>query len=214
MTSSPRSFTIGTVGSGHMAGPLGRLWAARGHRVLFGSRDPDKARALAAQVGFGAEGGSQADAVAFGQVVLLATPWADTEAIVRGLPPLAGKVVIDVTNPFHPERGLLVGPETAGAERIAALAPGAHVVKAFNHIHFTVLETPVIGGQVASAFYCGDDAGAKATVRTLIEAIGFAPVDVGPLHYALYLEAMAVLWISMAFLQGMGTDFTFTLLRR
>jgi predicted dinucleotide-binding enzyme len=205
--------TIGTIGTGRMAGTLGRIWAANGHRVMFGSRDPAKARALAAETGHDAQGGSQTEAAVFGEVVLLATPWTGAQAAVQNLP-LDGKVLIDVTNPYHPDQGLLVGHTTSAAELIAARAPGARVIKAFNAIHFTNLDHPDFDGQKPAVFYCGDDPHAKGIVRELIEATGCTPVNVGPLRRARYLEPLAALWIDLAFQERWGTDFAFMVLGR
>ena len=213
MTTPATPLHIGTIGTGRMAGTLGRIWAASGHQVMFGSRDPEKARTLAAETGHGARGGSQAEAAAFGEVVLLATPWAGAQAAVQDLP-LDGKILIDVTNPYHPDQGLVVGHTTSAAELIAARAPGARVVKAFNTIHFTRLDHPDFGGLKPSIFFCGDDAEAKDVVRRLIEATGGTPVDVGALRRARYLEPLGALWIDLAFQDRWGTDFTFMVLGR
>ena len=97
---------------------------------------------------------------------------------------------------------------------MARWAAGAKVVKAFNTIGAQHMANPRFGGQSASMFICGDDAAAKKTVATLAEALGFEPVDAGPLTQARLLEPLAMLWISMAYAYGHGANIAFRLLRR
>jgi hypothetical protein len=87
-------------------------------------------------------------------------------------------------------------------------------VKAFNTTGAHNMADPRFGGQSASMFVCGDDAGAKRTVAALAEALGFEPVDAGPLTQARLLEPVAMLWISMALAHGHGPGIAFKLLRR
>jgi predicted dinucleotide-binding enzyme len=150
---------IGVIGTGNMGGGLGKQWAAKGHQVLFGSRDPQKAKELARAAGPSASGGTYAEAVRHGEVVLLATPWSATLDTVRSLGSLTGKVIIDCTNPLTPDfMGLAIGHTTSAAEEIAKAAPGAHVVKAFNFIFAPVVEAgPQFGSQNATVCICGDD---------------------------------------------------------
>jgi 8-hydroxy-5-deazaflavin:NADPH oxidoreductase len=127
----------------------------------------------------------------------------------------ADKILIDATNPLLPDlSGLALGTTTSAAEQIAAWAPGAHVVKAFNTIGFNIMAQPRFGQDRALLFYCGDDAQAKNTVAQLASTIDFDPVDAGPLKQARLLEPFAMLWISLAFSQGFGREFAFKLLKR
>ncbi|HEV2688952.1 MAG TPA: hypothetical protein VGV35_10365, partial [Bryobacteraceae bacterium] len=96
----------------------------------------------------------------------------------------------------------------------ASWAPGARVVKAFNTIGSMNYGNARFGAQRADGFYCGDDPGAKALVRQLIEDIDMEPVDVGPLRNARLLEPLAMLWIDLAVNQRQGTNHAFKLLRR
>src|SRR4051794_13987718 len=133
---------IGIIGAGNVGGTVGRRWAARGPDVLFGVRHPDddKTRRLVAAVGPRARAGTVAAAASFGEVVVLATPWPATESAVRAAGDLAGKAVIDCTNPLTPDvSGLEVGFGTSGAEQVARWAAGARVVKAFNTTGFKVM---------------------------------------------------------------------------
>ena len=207
---------IGIIGTGRMGSTLGKLWAAKGHYVRFGSRDPQKAQSLAKSLGEeNLSGGTVSDAVKFGEVILLATPWAAAAEVVKGAGSFEGKFLIDCTNPISPGGGgLAVGHTTSAAEEIAKWATRAKVVKAFNSIYWENLETPLFGTQNASLFFCGDDEEAKKIVANLGTDIGFDPVDSGPLINARYLEPLAFLWIDLAFARGLGTGIALKLLRR
>jgi predicted dinucleotide-binding enzyme len=142
----------------------------------------------------------------------LATPWAATLDAVRAAGDLAGKVVVDCTNPVGPglRHGLASG---SAAEAIAAQVPAATVVKAFNTAGFEVYADPRFGAETATLFLCGDDAAAKETVAGLARELGMAPVDCGPLAQSRRLEELALLWISLA-AQGQGRAHAFRLMRR
>lgn len=117
---------IGVLGTGRMAGNLGKLWAAQGHQVFFGSRETQKARALAESVGPNVRGGTLAEAAAFGEVILLAVPWLAAEATLKTLGSLAGKILVDITNAIKPSEA---GPQlaldylTTSAEMMPRLKP-------------------------------------------------------------------------------------------
>ncbi|MEZ5351916.1 MAG: NADPH-dependent F420 reductase [Bryobacteraceae bacterium] len=207
---------IGIIGSGNVGGALGARWAAAGHQVLFSSRNPgsEEMRALLAKAGGNSRAATSAETAEGSDVILIATPWAATRAVVEGLS-LAGKVVIDATNPLRPSLdGLEVGMDTSGAEQVAQWAPGALVVKAFNTIGFNIMESPRFGDRGAALFYCGDDAGAKGVVHQLASELGFEAHDAGPLRQARLLEPFALLWISLALVHGYGREIGFSLLRR
>jgi NADPH-dependent F420 reductase len=204
---------IGIVGTGNIGGTLGRRWAAA-HDVVFGVRSPgdEAVRAVVDQAGHGARALGVAEAAAFAEVLVIATPFGAVLDVVRAAGDLAGKVVVDATNPVGP--GLRHAlPSGSASDAIAAAAPGARVVKAFNTAGFEVLGDPAFGGESASLFLCGDDAGAKRAVADLAVELGLDPVDCGPLAQARRLEELALLWISMA-AQGQGRGHAFRLLRR
>ena len=208
---------IGTIGAGNIGGTLGRAWAATGHQVVFGVRDPrgPKVQELVTATGGKARAASPAEAAAHGEVVLLATPWAAAQAALRGAGDLTGKILVDATNPLRPDlSGLTLGHTTSAAEEVARWAPGAKVVKAFNTIGAQHIANPRFGTQSASMLICGDDLAAKKTVLLLAESLGFDPVDAGPLRQARLLEPLAMLWISLAYAYGHGPDIAFKLLRR
>jgi len=208
---------IAVIGTGSVGGTLGKGWAAKGHKVIFGSRrpgDPD-IKKLLEKAGAGARALPPANAAAESEVVALATPWDATQRAIAGLGDLSAKIVLDVTNPILPGlAGLELGTTDSGGEAVARWAAGALVVKIFNTTGYGNMADPVYAGERATMFYCGDDGRAKAAAKQLAEDLGFEPADVGPLSQARYLEALAMLWISMAAKYGYGRDIAFRLMRR
>lgn len=191
---------VGVIGCGRMGRAVGALLSRAGNEVRFGSSDAARAEAVAREVGGGATGGTYRDAAAFGEVVVLAAVWPGIDQTLAAAGPLEGKVLVDCTNPEAEEGGeLLLGPDDSGAERIARLAPGARVVKAFNHVYAQVLDRgPDFGGAAASVFLCGDDADAKAAVGELVDRIpGMRWVDCGPLSAARILEPLTAVLIAV-----------------
>ncbi len=208
---------IAIIGAGNVGGTLGRGWAKKGHDIFFGVRHPqeDKSRKLLQSIGPNAQAGTVSDAAAFGEIVVLATPWPATEAAVNEAGDLTDKVVIDCTNPLKPDiSGLAFGYNTSAAEQVAHWAKGAKVFKAFNTTGYNIMANPVINGTRTVMFVCGDDAATKPKVLQLATDIGFDAVDAGPLTQARLLEPWAMLWISLAFKGSVGRDFGFALLRR
>jgi 8-hydroxy-5-deazaflavin:NADPH oxidoreductase len=207
---------IGIIGAGNVGGTLGARWARNGHAVAFGVRDPNStgARELLQKAGSGTAT-TMADAAKSADVLLVSTPWGVTKQVLEGLGDLSGKIVIDATNPLLPDlSGLSLGTTTSAAEQVAQWASGARVVKAFNTVGFNIMADPSFGASRALLFYCGDDAAAKQTVKSLAAELGFDPEDAGPLRQARLIEPFALLWISLAYGQGYGREFAFQLLRR
>jgi hypothetical protein len=148
-------------------------------------------------------------------VVLLAVPWGVTREILEGVGDWNGKILLDCINPLKSDfSGLDLAPGTSTAERIAAWAPGAKVVKAFNTVGDAVMADPWFGGQKASMFYCGDDAEAKRLVSGLTAELDMEPVDAGPLRNACHLESLAMLYIHLAIFGGWGAQCGFKLIKR
>jgi len=177
---------IGLIGAGQVAQAFARKAIDAGHHIVFSnSRGPDSLAALAAGFGPQASAGTVLEALEQ-PMVLLALPWPRVEAALRALPPWRGQILIDASNAFAGAgQGDPVAVAGAGtsSERVAALAPGARVVKAINAIFMVNFEKPpVVGGMRRVAFVSGDDRAAKATVADLLESFGFAPVDLGALH--------------------------------
>lgn len=202
---------LGIIGAGQVGGTLGRLLEAQGHDVRFGVRDESRAAAGGLP---SARTSGVAEAAAFGDVIMLAIPWSGVQDALRTTGDLAGKIVIDCTNPLLPDlSGLAVGLTTSGAEEIAKLIPAARVVKCFNTLGAANFAHPDFGGMKASMFFCGDDAAAKRTVAELVEQLEFDVIDAGPLSQARCLEPMAFLWITMAMKYGGSERSAFRLLR-
>lgn len=206
---------IAVIGIGMVGGTLGRRWAKLGHEVMFGVREPssEKLGTLLADSGENARAGTVAEAAAFGDVVVLATPWGGTGDAVRHAGDLTGKVLLDCTNPLKPDLSGLEG-DPSGAEQVAAWAPGAKVVKIFNTTGFQNMDDPRFGNDRATMFYCGDDAEAKKVAARLAEDLGFEAIDAGPLAEARTLEHLALLWIHLAHVQKLGRGIAFKLMRR
>jgi NADPH-dependent F420 reductase len=212
---------IAVIGAGNVGGTLGKRWAGAGHEVAFGARDPADAKvaALVRESGPRARAASVPEAARAAAAVLLAVGWDNAQEAVRSAGDLRGRILIDATNPvpLTPDglrQGLVIGHTTSAAEQIARWADGARVVKAFNTTGFQNMADPVYGSQGLSMMLCGDDAEAKKVAADLARQLGFEPVDVGPLKSARYLEAVAMLWIDMAVLQGFGINFGFRVVKR
>jgi predicted dinucleotide-binding enzyme len=205
---------IGIVGSGNVGGTLGRRFAESGHEVTFGSRRPDSAEAKELARIPGARVASPREAAQSSEVIVLATPWPATEAALRDLGGLAGKVLLDATNPLT-DRYDTIAPDvpSSGGELVAKWAPGAKVVKIFNTIGYNVMANPSFAAGPATLLYAGDDPGAKNVAHDLAAKIGFHPIDAGPLSKSLVLEYFAILWIGLAF-GGQGREIAFQLMRR
>ncbi|TQS47089.1 NADPH-dependent F420 reductase [Cryptosporangium phraense] len=187
--------SITLVGTGNMARAIGTLAVAGGNTVEVMGRDQAKASELAETLGGGTTTG-QWLAVPAGDIVI-------TALLADGVVPvvaefgdaLAGKVVVDISNPFNATfDGLSHGEETSIAREASKVAPaGASVVKAFNTIFRNVLEN----GR-PEVFVAGDDASAKAAVGAFVESLGLRPRDVGGLAMAHWLEGMGLVTVSLA----------------
>jgi NADPH-dependent F420 reductase len=207
---------ITLIGTGNMGSALAKQLTRAGHTVRITARDPDKARALAA-ANPGAVAAAPADALTGSDVVIVATGYADAVPALRSLGSLAGKVVIDITNPLTADfMGLTLGYDTSAAEEIAKAVPEAEVVKAFNTLFAQVLAegASFADGQTAPAFVASDSERAKATATALAQSIGFDVIDAGPLKNARYLEPLAGLNIYLGYGAGQGTGIAPTWLRR
>lgn len=196
--------TIAIIGTGRVAGALGPQFAKQGHRIIFGSRTPDRdeVRALVARTHATATALPSAEAVREADIVVLAVPWTAAEAVVKSLGDLSGKIIIDPTNPYNRgEAGLArLVVETSAGELIQGWAPGARVVKAFNTMSSTVMADPASAGGPVTVPIVGDDDDAKMKVASIIEAMGLEVMDLGPIRYAHVVEGMLVLWANARFL--------------
>jgi NADPH-dependent F420 reductase len=208
---------IAVLGTGRVGGTLGRRWAEAGHQVIFGSRYPDdeKVKKLIGDSRGNATATDHRTAAEQSEVIVYAAPWPVAQQLIGSLGSLAGKVLVDCTNPLNSDfSGLDVGYTTSAAEKIADWAVGARVVKAFNNVSSAIMANPVFGDQRATMFYCGDDAEAKLTVRQLAAELNFDPVDAGPLRIARYIEPFAMLYIQLAVKEGWGSHCAFKIMKR
>ncbi len=207
---------IAIIGAGNVGATLGKRWAALGHDIVFGVRDParEKYQGLVMQTAGRARLADNREACAEADALLLATPWATTQDALASCGDLAGHVLMDATNPLGADLRLAIGHGDCGGEQVARWAVGARVVKAFNSTGFNVMEDPFIDGRHATMFIAGDDAAAKSVVADLSSSIGFETIDAGPLLSARMLEPLAQLWIHCAYRQGLTRDYAFNLIRR
>ena len=187
--------SISIIGTGNMARTIGALAVAGGNTVEVMGRDQSKAADLAKALGGGATTGEWG-AVPAGDIVIVALLYAGVVPVVAQYgDALAGKVIVDISNPFNSAAdGLAHSEETSIAQEAAKAAPaGASVVKAFNTIFRHVLEK----GR-PDVFIAGDDAQAKAAVAAFIESLGLRPLDVGGLAMAHWLEGAGVITMGLA----------------
>ena len=176
---------FGTIGAGTVALAFARAALAAGHQVILSSRHgPGALAAKVAELGDGASADTVEKAASL-DYVLLAVPWPNVEDALHGLPAWNGRVLIDATNPFSeysPQLVLADLGDRGASEIVAALAPGARVVKAFNSIvtdRFN--EGPAKNGGRRVIFVSGDSSEPKEFITGLIKSFGFEPIDLGGL---------------------------------
>lgn len=201
---------ISIIGTGNVGSTLGKRWAESGHKITYGSREPQSERVqkLVKESGNGASAANNHDAMQASPLILLAVPWKAAEDIIKEGGDLKGKVIIDCINTFPDELSQSL------AEKIAEWAVGAHVIKAFNMTGSDNMADPVYGGQKLSMFICGDEEDAKGQAASLAEDLGFEVIDAGGLDSALYLESLARLWIHLAYNRKFGKRIGWKLLER
>jgi 8-hydroxy-5-deazaflavin:NADPH oxidoreductase len=189
------------IGAGNMGRGIGHLLVRGGHSVTVVDRDPEEAARLAEELRGSAQGGATVEADGpdmelRDDVVILAVYYPGNLEIARDRDEeLAGKVVVDISNPLNQTfDGLATEPGTAAAEELATAAPaGARVVKAFNTTFSGTLVEGQVAGQPLDVFIAGDDEGAKETVAQLSRDGGLRAIDVGPLERARHLESLGFL---------------------
>lgn len=206
---------IAIIGAGSVGSALGTVWRRAGHAVRFGVRNASDSKVLALASSIGATAHSPREASAASEVVVLATPWPATRSAIESCGDLAGKTVVDCTNPLLPSlEGLELGRTTSGGEQVAQWAKGASVFKCFNQ---TGAENMTGQGGFTprlAMFVAGDDAARKPVVMRLAQDAGFEAFDAGPLAISRTLEPLALLWIHLAWKMGMGRQFGFAVVRR
>ena len=188
---------IAIVGAGNVGSAVARGVSRAGHSVIVTATDREQARALANQVG-GRVAATTAEAAAAADLIIFAVPYGALRDVAGDIGGAAdGKIVVDATNPLTADGAGMAVSDHAGAEEVASRMPGAHVVKAFNTVFASRQAEPIVDGTALDGFYAGDDEGAKRTVAGLLAAIGYRPIDAGPLAAARALEHMAFLNISL-----------------
>jgi predicted dinucleotide-binding enzyme len=177
---------IGTIGAGAFAQAFAKRVLKAGYKVkISNSRGPESLREIVNQLGRGATAATREEAVGC-EMVLLAVPWDNVPETLASLPKWNNQILIDGVNPFHGKAGSFTLADVGNlstSQLVAALAPGARVVKAFNHMIASNLEAePRCNGARRVAFVSADDDGAKKLVRTLLEDCGYSVVDLGDLR--------------------------------
>jgi predicted dinucleotide-binding enzyme len=183
---------IGIIGTGRIGGALARHWVAAGHEVLMSSRHPEELEPLAAELGPLARTGTPAEAAEFGEVVLVSVPYSAMPQIgAENGPALAGKIVLDTSNPVARRDGAIAGPalEKGSGIATAEFLPGARIVRAFNCIPAESLANQANRQPARIAIpLAGDDAEALEVAQRLVNDAGFDPVVVGPLELARHFD--------------------------
>lgn len=197
--------SISIIGSGNMARAIGARALEAGNTVEIIGRDVGRAAASARALGNGATAGTWG-ATPTGDVVILAVLYAAAVPVVSEFgESLAGKIVVDITNPFNADAtGLAIPQDTSVARMVADAAPAStRVVKAFN----TLFSHVVTSGRPVDVFMAGDDTQAKESVAAFITSIGLRPRDAGDLSMAHWLEGAGLLEMGLA-RSGLGFDFS------
>ncbi len=212
---------VGILGTGDVGQVLGAGLASLGHDVKMGSREPnaDKVKTWVQKTGARASAGTFAQAAEFGELIVLATLWSGTENALKlaRTENFKGKVVIDATNPlaFAPNAPphLALGHTDSGGEQVQRWLAGARVVKAFNTVGNAHMVKPQFAGGPPDMFICGNDEAAKKTVTGILDAFGWAVIDIGGIGGARLLEPMCILWVAYGIRSG-SWNHAFKLLRK
>jgi 8-hydroxy-5-deazaflavin:NADPH oxidoreductase len=193
---------VAVLGTGAVAIALAKGFASRGHSIVFGTRDVQGKTALEAVAAVqGTRAALYASAAQSADIAVLTTSWSGTQNALQltGAANLAGKLMIDVTNPLDYSSGkpaLALGFPNSAGQQIQAWLPGAHVVKAFNIISATRMIDPQYADGAPDMFIAGNDAAAKAQAAEIVKSFGWrSAIDMGDISKAYLLEALAMTWI-------------------
>ncbi|MEI6237523.1 MAG: NAD(P)-binding domain-containing protein [Candidatus Saccharibacteria bacterium] len=194
---------IGMIGSGEVAQSLSVGLLAAGHSVMVGTREPKKKALLDWNKNQKkkAKIGSTTEAAGFGEIAILAIAWHATEDVLSTIrPELAGKVVIDLTNPiiFNDDEApsLAIGHTMSGGEIVQQCLPDSHIVKTLNYISHANMVNPKYKQGSPIMFVCGNNKSAKCQVRDLLQDLGWEDMlNIGTLEKSRLLESLSLLWI-------------------
>jgi 8-hydroxy-5-deazaflavin:NADPH oxidoreductase len=181
---------IGVIGAGHIGGNCARQAVKGGHEVMLSfTRDWGKLEQLASELGDRASAGTPANAVAFGEIVILSVPWNAIPQALAQAGDLACKIVVDTTNQFGP--GAKLPPGRTAAAFNQQRMPGARYVKSFNTLTARFQEETADreGAERVVQWMCGDDQAAKERVADLIRDLGYVPIDLGGTETCAVMEA-------------------------
>jgi 8-hydroxy-5-deazaflavin:NADPH oxidoreductase len=212
---------IGVIGSGQVGQTLSLGLAKHGHETRIGSRSPGKLAQFSSTSGI--QAGTFAEVAAWAEAVVLSVKGNAAEAAVReaGAANLAGKLVIDTTNPIAnepPEDGVLMfftSPNDSLMERLQGAFPTVKFVKAFNSVGSALMVDPVFpNGAKPTMFYCGNDDEAKKVAARILEELGWNSADMGTVKAARAIEPLCQLWCIPGFRANAWTNHAFALLKR
>ena len=211
---------IGVLGSGNVGTVLANGFLSHGYAVVRGSREPAKLGDWLEQAGPNARTGTFADAARAAEIVVLAVKGEAAEAVLdlAGADALAGKVVIDTTNPIAaspPVNGVLryfTTLEDSLMERLQRRVPAARFVKAFSIVGNALMVDPKLPGGPPTMFICGNDDAAKRDVTGILERFGWLTEDMGAAEAARAIEPLCILWCIPGF-QGRGWAHALKMLR-
>ena len=202
---------VGVLGSGEVGRALGAGFLKHGHDTMLGTRDPRKREVRDwVRQNAGAQAGTFDETARFGEIVVLAVLGRIAASVIElaRSENLAGKTVIDATNPLAdapPVNGVLqytTGPNESLGEWIQAKLPLAHVVKAFNSVGNALMVNSHFEEGTPTMFLCGNDDGAKDQIAGIIRQFGWEPYDCGSIVSARAIEPLCVLWCLPGFLRG------------
>jgi predicted dinucleotide-binding enzyme len=205
--------TIAVIGTGNVGMALGTELAQQGHSIVYGSRKPLglKALDLAKKTEGDASTATPADAAASASIVVLAVPGMVVEDVVKRLGNLAGKIIIDATNPLVTKEPMVMsfGVETSNGEIVQAAAPDAHVVKAFNTVTWQSMIDPQDSDGPLYVPIVGNHKAAKEKVAEFVEEMGLVPFDLGPIEVAHWTEYSVVVGINNQLSERQNFDLLF-----
>ena len=211
---------IGILGSGIVAQTLAAGFVKHGHEAMLGTRDAAKLAEWSAK-NRGVKLGGVAEAARFGEAVVLAVKGTAAAEVLRAAGPtnLAGKTVIDATNPIAevpPEDGVLrffTDLDESLMEKLQRANPEARFVKAFSSVGAALMVDPALPGGKPTMFVCGNDDGAKKAVRGILDQFGWETADMGTAAAARAIEPLCMLWCIPGFRENDWTH-AFKLLRQ